>query len=135
MRKDCGNIAETLRTQRRPVGSNFEMVQPYYCAKRSARIIHTPLPTVQKITMLSNYFLHRFEAVVAGPKRFSCTQHFLRGSVGRTLVQRPPDMPDLLLRPCCTRNTSGPAADATLACTLGLPCKQPVLSLLTRPSI
>ena len=50
----------------RPIGSKFEMVWPYYGAKR-AHNTHAPSSPNQQITRLSNDFLHRFEAVVAEP--------------------------------------------------------------------
>ena len=54
----------------RPVGSKFEMVQPYYSTKRAHDVLwhahlapHARRPVTQ--LLLSNCFLGRFEAVVA----------------------------------------------------------------------
>ena len=57
----------------RPLGSKFEMIRPYYSAKRTHNVLeHAHLPSLPHATwypssgmlLLSNCFLGRFEAVV-----------------------------------------------------------------------
>ena len=71
--KKCALSLDVYLWLCRPVGSKFEMVRPYYSAKRVHNILgHAHLPSPQHATrypssrmlQLSNCFLGRFEALV-----------------------------------------------------------------------
>ena len=85
----------TLRAGR-PVGSKFELVRPYYSAKRAHNVLghaHFPLPHAtrypsSRMLPLSNCFLGHFEAVVLRMRHYCARVIYCERSFPKPTLRR-----------------------------------------------